>query len=473
MQKMFRRGYALTQVAACAMLVACGGGGESEGGSGGRLQSITFQYPGGSMLLDGPVTLSAVASSGLPVSFESTTPTTCTVSGDQLTLVKAGECRVAAHQPGGQTADGVQWAEADEVSQLFMVLKHTQQVTFAPPDYVLSSASTSVALSATSESGLPVSFSSSTPANCAIEGNTLKLLGKGTCAVTASAPGDADWEEGTTQRFIAVDPLLIADGFDPSGAGRGTSNAMSTKQGGNVTVNPWATLLNAGWEWCDGNAGGDWCYRTVSQDGSTLSSALEFPADPAWIAEHTAGTGGWYTGFNRIDIFAPGLSDFNASGDTTSGLRVTTEQVLGFTLGVNTGLYTAGKPIVVHLDLGKRNGSCNVTLSGLLWPRNGLISYAFPLDNFAVTDACGLAGVTAASLDNDVRTLPNPNTTDGLAAYQAALAKIADARASAMTLLKSSDIVRVRFRLMDINNSVGSNGVFASDVTIKGAITIQ
>lgn len=466
MQKMIRRGYALTQVAACAMLVACGGGGDSAGGSGGRIQSITFQYPGGGMLLDGPVTLSAVASSGLPVSFESTTPTICTVSGDQLTLVKAGECRVAAHQPGGQTADGVQWAEADEVSQLFMVLKHTQQVTFTPPDYVLSSASTSVALSATSESGLPVSFSSSTPANCAIEGNNLKLLAKGTCAVTASAPGDADWEEGTTQRFIAVDPLLIADGFDPSGAGRGTSNAMSTKQGGNVTVNPWGSPLNAGWEWCDGNAGGDWCYRTISADGSTLTSALHYPEDK-WTP------GGWQYGFNRIDIFAPGLSAFNGSGDTTSGLRVTTEQALGFTLGVNSGLYTAGRPIVVHLDLGKSNGSCNVALSGLLWPQNGLVSYAFPLSNFAVTDACGLAGVTAASLDNDVRTLPNPNTADGLAAYQAALARIADARASAMTLLKSSDIVRVRFRLMDVNDSVKTNGAYASDVTIKGAITIQ
>jgi hypothetical protein len=465
MQKMFRRGYALTQVAACAMLVACGGGGDSGGSSGGRMQSITFQYPGGSMLLDGPVTLSATSSSGLPVSFESTTPTICTVTGDQLTLVKAGECRVAAHQSGGQTADGVQWAEADEVSQLFTVLKHTQQVTFAPPDYVLSSASTSVALSATSESGLPVSFSSTTPANCAIEGNNLKLLAKGTCAVTASAPGSADWEEGTTQRFIAVDPLLIADGFDPSGAGRGTSNAMSTKQQGNVTVNPWGSPLNAGWEWCDGNAGGDWCYRTISADGSTLTSALHYPEDK-WTP------GGWQYGFNRIDIFAPGLSAFNGSGDTTSGLRVTTEQALGFTLGVNSGLYTAGKPIVVHLDLGKSNGGgCNVALSGLLWPQNGLISYAFPLDNFAVTDSCGLAGVTAASLDNDVRKLPNPNSD--LAAYQAALAKIADARASAMTLLKSSDIVRVRFRLMDVNDSVKTNGAYASDVTIKGAITIQ
>jgi hypothetical protein len=220
---------------------------------------------------------------------------------------------------------------------------------------------------------------------------------------------------------------------------------MSTKQGGNVTVNPWGSPLNAGWEWCDANSEANWS------------------------------PGGWQYGFNRIDIFAPGLSDFNASGDTASGLRVTTEKALGFTLGINNGLYLAGRPIVLHLDLGKRNGSCNVTLSTLLWPLDGLASYAVSLSAFAVTDACGLADVATASLDDQVRRLPNYNDTEngGPAAYQAALEEMAGARASAMTLLKSSDIARVRFRLMDVNDSIKTDGVYASDVTIKGAVTIQ
>jgi hypothetical protein len=446
------------------MLAACGGGGDTEGGSGGRLQVIEFAYPGGGMLLDGPVTLHAVASSGLPVSFESTTAAFCTVSGDQLTLVAEGECRVVARQEGGKTPDGVLWAAADETSQLFKVLKHTQEVTFAPPDYVLSSNSTSVALSATSESGLPISFSSDTPATCAIEGSELKLLGKGTCAVTATAAGDDNYAEHSVQRFVAVDPLLVADGFDPSGAGRGSSSDMATKQGGKVSANPWGSPLNAGWEWCDANAGGDWCYREVSPDGSTLTSALHYP-EANWTP------GGWQYGFNRIDIFAPGLTDFNASGDTTGGVRVTTETALGFTLGINSGLFSAGRPIVLHLDLGKRNGGCNVTLSALLWPQNGLISYAVPLSDFAVTDACGLADVATASLDDQVRRLPNPNSDR--AAYEAALEGFAAARTSAMTLMKSSDIVRVRYRLMDVNDSIKTDGVYASDLTIRGAITIQ
>jgi len=473
MQKTFRHGQKLSLLATCAILAACGGGGGSN--EGGRLQFINFSYPGGGMLTDPPVKLKATSSSGLPVSFQSTTPEFCTVSGDQVTLVKEGECRVVASQDGGVGADGTKWAPADDISQLFKVLKKTQMITFAPPAYVLSANTKSVALSATTPSGLPISFTATTPATCVIEGSNVKVLAKGTCAVTAKASGDANWAEQSVDRFIAVDPLLLADGFAPLAAGDDGSGSttvysnnitMATKQGGRAAVVPWESLLG-GWQECpSGPANKDWCYRSVSADGSMLTSALR-------VSQATMASAGWHTGFNQIDIFAPGLTGFNGSGDTTSGVRVTTEAALGFGLGIGTGLYTANKPIVLQLNLGKSNGGCNVELSTLLWPLNGLASYAVPLDNFAVTNACGLAGVTAASLDNDVRTLPNSAGTNGPAQFQAALDKIKDARTSAMTLLKSSDIVQVRFRLMDVNTTQITNGNYVSDLTLNGPITIQ
>jgi hypothetical protein len=457
--------------AACGvMLAACGGGGGG-GSSEGRLQVNSFKYPGGNTLLNGPTILSATATSGLPVSFESGTPETCTVSGNEATLKAAGECRIIAHQEGGTSPDGVTWAAADEVSQLFNVLKHAQMVDFAPPDYVLSSVASEVPLSATASSGLPVVFEVGTPAVCTITGNMLKLLGKGSCAVAAIQAGNEEYSEQANVRFVAVDPLVVADGF-AAGSGRGSTDSMSTAQGGKVSVNPWASPLNAGWEWCDANAGGDWCYRTVSDDGKSMTSSLHIL--------DTQYTGGWQYSFNRIDIFVPGITSFNGSGDTTGGLQVTTEQSLVFTLGVNADLYLSGKPVVVHLDLGKSNNGCNVTLSALLYPKAaGLVSYAIPLTDFAVTDACGLAGVTAASLDDQVRKLPNPNGSSpsdaGAAkkAYDDALAMFLPARESAMTLLLSSNIVRTRVRLMDANVERKTGGVFASDLTISGAITIQ
>lgn len=459
----------LSLLAACALLAACGGGGSGGGGAEGRLQVIEFKYPGGNTLLNGPTVLSATASSGLEVSFRSGTPATCTVSGKQLTLVSAGECLVIASQPGGTGSDGLKWAAADDTSQLFNVLKHAQVVAFTPPDYVLSAATTSVPLSATADSGLPVTFTSDTPAICSISGSTLKLLAKGSCAVSAAQAGNENYAAQTAQRFIAVDPLLVADGFAPGG-GRGTLDNLSTKQGGRVMVSPWDSALNTSWEFCEASAG-DWCYSTVSSDGTTLDSALHIPK---------ANYPGWHYGFNRIDIFSPGLSGFESSGDTVGGLQVTTEKALGFTLGVNADLYAAGKSIVLHLDLGKRNNDCNVTLSTLVYPSAaGLISYAVPLSNFAVTEGCGLPDVTVASLDNDVRTLPNPFNANGVpefaAAFQAALDKMAASRASAATLLQSSNVVRTRFRLMDPNVTVDKTtpGTFASDLTLKGAVTIQ
>jgi hypothetical protein len=483
--QIFRRTWQSALIASCFSLSACGGGGEEGGGSGGRYQSISFDYPGGVTLAAGPAKLKATSDSGLPVSFRSETPATCTVSGDQLTLVSAGECLVVASQPGGASPDGQQWAPADDTSQLFNVLKHPQLVTFTPPDYVLSASTSSVALTATAESGLPVTFSTTTPDVCSITGTTLQLNGKGSCAVVATQGGDDTYSPQTTQRFIAVDPLIVADGFTPGTGGRGSSNSMSTKQGGGVTANPWGSPLGAGWEWCDGNAGGDWCYRTVSADGSSMTSALDIP-------DSKYSPGGWQYSFNRIDIFAPGLTGFNGSGDTTGGLQVTTEKALVFTLGVNKTLYTSGKPIVVHLDLGKSNGSgCNVRLSAHLWPAAaGSVSYSIPLGDFAVTDACGLAGVTQASLDDDVRKVPSPWPTpanpNALAQYRAALDTFTGARTSAMNLLLSATVVRTRFWLMDVNVDTKPDPekdipaptpdeltLFSSRLTISGAITIQ
>lgn len=468
-QKMVQHPGRLTLLAASALLAACGGGGGGEA-SGGLTQSITITYPGGATLMTGPVTLKATTTSGLPVTYKSNTPATCTVSGDQLTLVSAGECSFTASQPGGSSADGRLWAAADDMSQLFNVLKRPQEITFAPPDYVLSSVTTSVKLSASSDSGLPVSFTADTPATCSITGDQLNLLGKGTCAVTVTQTGNENYAPLSVQRFVAVDPLLLADGFDKAnGTGPGTSNQLRTAQGGGVTVNPWDSTLGSGWEWC-GTDRPDWCYHAVSDDSKTLTSALEVPKDKFPT--------GWHTGFNKIDIFAPGKTAFASAGDTTGGLRVTSETALGFTMVMPVGLYTANKPVVVFLDLGKRNGSCNVELATLVWPRMaGAVSYSVPLSNFAVTNNCGVSGVTATSLNDNVRKLPSPWDNQGnptnLAAFNTALDGFKDARTSATTLLKSSDIVRMRVHLLEINDTKPVGAFYSSSISITGAITIQ
>lgn len=456
---------------ACGVLLAaCGGGGGGGGASEGRLQIITFDYPGGGAVLAPPQKLKATSTSGLPVSFQSTTPTICTVSGDQMTLVSTGECRIVATQEGGTTTDGVKWAKADDVSQLFTVLKRSQTIAIEAPDYVLSSQASELTLKATANSGLPVTLSGGTPGVCSLDGGKLKLLGKGSCAITASQAGDANHTAVQVNRFLAVDPLIVADGI--LGAGQGSTREARTKQGGAVTANPWSSTIGGGWEWC-GNTD-DTCFRAVSEDERVFTSALHIPKSK-WTP------GGWHASWNNIEIFAPGLSAFDQAGDTTTGLQVTTETTFALTLGVNEGLLKARKPVVLELDLGKRNNNCNVTVSTLLWPGAQLTSFGIPLSSFAVTEACGLPGVNTASLNDEVRMLPNPwgsgpGDVAAIAAYQAALDKLMPARQSALELITSSNVVRVRLRLIDVNSdtSAASDGDnYASDLSIVGAITIQ
>ena len=87
-------------------------------------QSITFgpipqQYVGT------PLTLTATASSGLTIAYNSTTPSVCTVSGSTATFLTGGSCSIVAAQPG----DGVNWAAAAAVRQSFNVVLRAPQVT--------------------------------------------------------------------------------------------------------------------------------------------------------------------------------------------------------------------------------------------------------------------------------------------------------------------------------------------------------
>jgi hypothetical protein len=64
-------------------------------------QTISFAALPDQALGGGTVSLSASATSGLPVQFTSQTPSTCSVSGNTVTLVAFGLCSIAADQAGG------------------------------------------------------------------------------------------------------------------------------------------------------------------------------------------------------------------------------------------------------------------------------------------------------------------------------------------------------------------------------------
>jgi hypothetical protein len=462
-------------------LAACGGGGDG----GGRLQTITFAFPGAATLGIGAVNLDASATSGLPVEFSSGTPDVCTVSGATVTPVKAAQCLIIAKQAGGKSADGTTWAPADTVSQVFNVVKGTQTVQFVLPNSLQSTDSLTVPLTAKAknalgaDNGLPITYAVTTPAVCSINGSNLQLKGKGLCGVTASQVGSDNYEPAETLGLVAVDPVLVADGFNPStlGAGAGSTTAIRTKQGGGVSVNAWHWSIgqdaigNGGWENCDSKLG-DWCYQEIPADGSTLNSALH--------TKQSANVG-WDNGsaFNRVDIFLPGITSLAWDKDTTGGKQVTTEQSLIFSLGVSDGRVATKKPLHVELVLSKNDGKggCNVTLSAPLFPAgSGVRSYAIPLSWFATTASCD-TGAANTSLDT-VRGVPfyDPAAPDP---FLAALDKepLKSARASAATLLKTYPTVQVRIRdhsLQFATTAKDSKGniVFNNDLKVGGFVAL-
>jgi hypothetical protein len=145
-------------------------------------QTMSFTAPA-SATIDQSVTLTATASSWLPVTYTSSTPDVCTVSGATLTLTAAGTCTVVASQPGN-----AQYAPADSMSGFFPVGKIPQTISFAPPGSA--TAGRPVILTARASSGLAVIYASGSTDVCTVSGFTLTLAKAGTCTVTASQPGD-------------------------------------------------------------------------------------------------------------------------------------------------------------------------------------------------------------------------------------------------------------------------------------------
>ena len=144
-----------------------------------------------------PFTVSATASSGLAVSFASTTTAVCTVSGSTVTLVVVGTCTIQATQAGNSS-----YAAATPVNQSFQVTQAAQTINFG----VLSNVTLGVApfaISATASSGLSASFTSTTPGVCTTSGTTVTLVSVGSCSITASQPGNSTYAAATpvTQTF--------------------------------------------------------------------------------------------------------------------------------------------------------------------------------------------------------------------------------------------------------------------------------
>ena len=142
---------------------------------------------------NGSFTVSANASSGLTVSFSSTSASVCTVTGNTVSIQSAGDCKLTADQAGDASYD-----PAPQLTLTVSIGLATQASLSAsanPTSFALGASST---LSAIGGSGTgSVSFQViSGP--CTVNSTTLTASAAGSCQVTATKDSDGNYAAVTT-----------------------------------------------------------------------------------------------------------------------------------------------------------------------------------------------------------------------------------------------------------------------------------
>jgi uncharacterized repeat protein (TIGR01451 family) len=209
-------------------------------GQGPQNQTINFPIIPNKETTSPPFTISATATSGLPVSFEIVNGPAA-VSGSVITLTgTTGVVTVQATQAGNAL-----WNAAPAVERLFLVNTpglQNQTISFGTLPNKLTT-DPPFSLLATASSGLPVSFSvQSGPAS--ISGNTLTLTGApGSVTIRASQAGNTQYNPApNVDRTFQVNTLGGGGGVDLELSM--TASPATITQWGNIAFT--ATLKNEG-----------------------------------------------------------------------------------------------------------------------------------------------------------------------------------------------------------------------------------
>ncbi len=366
-------------------------------------QTISFAAPADQSLGSTPATLAATASSGLVVSFVSTTPGVCLVSGSSVALVAVGTCSISATQ-AGNTA----FAPASAVSRTFNVAAVpllAQTISFtAPANQTLGTAAPT--LVATSSAGLVVSFASSTPGVCTVSGNSLALVAAGTCSITATQAGSASTAAATavTRSFsVSAAPL--------------TAQTISFNSPGNQTLGsapgPLVATATSGLTVTFASSTGTVC--SVSGTTLTLLAAGACTVDASQAGNSTYGAASTVsrtfsvaTAAQTISFNTPANQSFGAApsslvASASSGLVVvfasTTPTVCSVS-GSTVTLLAAGTCSINATQAGNANtaAATAVLRSFVVAPATQTISFATPANQTLGSTPAPLVATSSAGL---------------------------------------------------------------------------
>jgi hypothetical protein len=139
-----------------------------------------------------PFSISATASSGLPVSFITQTPGVCTVTGATVSIAGVGPCTIQAMQGGNTT-----YLPAPAVDQSFQVSQEGQTITNVPSIGSLPLSEPAFPIDASATSGLSITVSSLTTGVCTVAVSIVTLVELGTCTIQLTQGGNTDYAAAT------------------------------------------------------------------------------------------------------------------------------------------------------------------------------------------------------------------------------------------------------------------------------------
>ncbi|MFM7859482.1 MAG: T9SS type A sorting domain-containing protein, partial [Flammeovirgaceae bacterium] len=139
--------------------------------------------------------LSALASSGLPITYTSSNPNVATIATNKVTIVGAGSCTITASQAGNESF------LAASASQPLTVSKANQTITFpALANKAITDAPFN--LTASASSSLPIVYST-TSNNITLTNGAVGIVAAGRATITASQSGNPNYNaaEPVNQNF--------------------------------------------------------------------------------------------------------------------------------------------------------------------------------------------------------------------------------------------------------------------------------
>ncbi|MFT3792786.1 MAG: Ig-like domain repeat protein [Rudaea sp.] len=158
---------------------------------------------------------------------------------------------------------------------------------------------------ASASSGLVVSYASLTPAVCSISGSTVTMVAAGTCTISASQAGDANWQAAASvsQSIALVQYWTVTTAVSGSGGSVSAPASASVADGSSTTF----TITPAAGH-AIGTVGGTTCTPTL-QSGSTWTTGS--------ITTNCAITVTFTPGF--VSLNPARLLDTRADHDTVDG----------------------------------------------------------------------------------------------------------------------------------------------------------